>query len=253
MDLTPIFAQPVAHRGLHNRGNGVIENSRSAFARAIQGGYGIECDLQLSGDGVPVVFHDPTLDRVAGQSGAVSTLSAGQLGRITLTGSSAGDCPQTFSAMLEQVGGAVPLVVELKHQSNDEAAQQLATAAVKAVADYEGPLVFKSFDPELIKHTRRAGFPGAIGIITQRYGDEYSKNRLNGWERFSLRHLLHRPSTKFDFISCDHRALRLPMVRFLRQGGMKVMTWTVRSYPEEDQARPHADQIVFEGFLPQRA
>lgn len=253
MDLTAIFAQPVAHRGLHNRGNGVIENSSSAFARAIQGGYGIECDLQLSGDGVPVVFHDPTLDRVAGQSGAVSTLSAGQLGRIALTDSSSGDCPQSFAEMLEQVNGAVPLVVELKHQPSDAAAQQLANAAVKAVVDYDGPLVFKSFDPDLIRHARRAGFPGAIGIITQRYDDDYSRKRLNGWQRFALRHLLHRPSTKFDFISCDHKALRLPMVRFLRQGGMKVMSWTVRSYPEEDQARPHADQIVFEGYLPQRA
>lgn len=252
MDLDGIFAQPIAHRGLHNRGNGIIENSKSAFARAIKGGYSIECDLQLSGDGIPVVFHDATLERLAGQNGAVATLSAGQLGRIALAGSASEDCPQSFAEMLEQIGGVVPLVVELKAQTNGRAAQ-LAEAAVAAVADYDGPLAFKSFDPDLIKLTRKAGFAGPIGIVTSRFDDTESKTRLSSWQRFALRHLVHRPSTKFDFISCDREALGLPMVRILRQGGMKVITWTVHSYPEEDAARPHADQVVFEGFLPQRA
>lgn len=252
MALDAIFAQPVAHRGLHNHANGVAENSQSAFARAMRGGYGIECDLQLSGDGVPMVIHDPTLERLAGQNGAVSTLSAGQLGRVVLKDSANGDCPQTFAALLEQVKGATPLVVELKTQSDGRGAQ-LAEAAVAAARDYAGPLVFKSFEPGLLKSLRRSGYTGAIGIITARFDDEQSKARLNGWQRFVLRHMLHRPSTKFDFISCNHESLGLPMVRILRQGGMKVMTWTVRSYPEEDAARPHSDQVVFEGYLPQRA
>lgn len=252
MILDDIYAQPVAHRGLHNRGSGIIENTASAFARAIKGGYGIECDLQLSGDGVPMVFHDPTLERLTGQSGTVATLSAGQLGRISLTGSSSDDCPQTFAQLLEQIAGKVPLVVELKQQP-PERAPLLAQAAVAAAAGYEGPLVFKTFDPALIKLTRRAGFAGTIGIITMKYDDEHSKSKLTAWQRFSLRHLLHRTSTKFDFISCHHEALRLPMVRLLRRSGMKVMSWTIRSYDEEQNARRYADQIVFEGYLPQRA
>lgn len=252
MVLDQIFAQPIAHRGLHNRANGTIENSASAFARAITGGYGIECDLQLSGDGVPMVFHDPALERLTGQTGTVSTLSAGQLGRIELTDSATGDCPQTFAAMLEQINGEVPLVVELKQQPEDRA-PLLAEAAAKVVAEYKGPLVFKTFDPSLIRLTRKAGFAGAIGIITMRYDDEQTKSKISYWQRFGLRHLLHKPNSKFDFISCHHEALRLPVVRTMRRSGMKVMSWTIRSYDEEQAARHFADQIVFEGFLPQRA
>ena len=48
-----------AHRGLH--GEGVPENSLSAFARAAEAGYGIELDVQLSRDGTVMVFHDYTL------------------------------------------------------------------------------------------------------------------------------------------------------------------------------------------------
>ncbi|WP_206215595.1 glycerophosphodiester phosphodiesterase family protein, partial [Pseudomonas viridiflava] len=41
---------------LHDRANGVIENSASAFAAAIAGDFAIECDLQLTSDGHAVVF-----------------------------------------------------------------------------------------------------------------------------------------------------------------------------------------------------
>ena len=44
----PLFPNPIAHRGLHDRASGVIENSASAFEAAIAGGFAIECDVQLS-------------------------------------------------------------------------------------------------------------------------------------------------------------------------------------------------------------
>ena len=69
---TPLFPRPVAHRGLHDRANGVIENSASAFAAAIAGDFAIECDLQLTSDGHAVVFHDEKLERLTGETGLVS-------------------------------------------------------------------------------------------------------------------------------------------------------------------------------------
>ena len=70
--LPPSFlARPIAHRGLHDRAVGVIENSPAAFAAAIAAGYGIELDLQLSRDGVAMVFHDDSLDRLTGETGPV--------------------------------------------------------------------------------------------------------------------------------------------------------------------------------------
>jgi glycerophosphoryl diester phosphodiesterase len=65
----PIFDRPIAHRGLHNRALGVIENSRSAFEAAIARNFHIECDVQLSRDGVPVIFHDDDLERLTGLKG----------------------------------------------------------------------------------------------------------------------------------------------------------------------------------------
>ena len=46
-----LVARPIAHRGLHDKAKGVIENTESAFAAAIRHGYPIECDLRIAGDG----------------------------------------------------------------------------------------------------------------------------------------------------------------------------------------------------------
>ena len=54
-----IFNCPIAHRGLHDRTAGVIENSRSAFEAAIEAGYAIECDIQLTRDGVQRLLVGP--------------------------------------------------------------------------------------------------------------------------------------------------------------------------------------------------
>ena len=67
--LTDIF---VAHRGLFDNNAGIPENSLPAFTRASQSGYGIETDVQMTKDGVLVVFHDDTLDRMTGVHGVLS-------------------------------------------------------------------------------------------------------------------------------------------------------------------------------------
>ena len=50
-----------AHRGLHDNLTQAPENSLAAFKKAVAAGYGIELDVQLTKDKVPVVFHDFTL------------------------------------------------------------------------------------------------------------------------------------------------------------------------------------------------
>ncbi len=249
-ELEEIFANPIAHRGLHDRSKGVIENSHSAFARALKAGYAIECDLQLSGDGEVMVFHDYELERLTRQTGLISKLSAGQLTRIRLTASKKGDKLLRFSELLELVNGKVPLVVEMKHQM-DGRNSELARTAVAGVKDYAGPMVFKSFNPKLLEQTRAANYAGALGIIVDLVpASKAHYASLSASQRFSLRHLLHYPKSKFDFISADHKALRQPAIRLFRKLGFPVMTWTIGSYEIERTTRGYADQIVFENYQP---
>jgi len=59
------------------------ENTIAAFTRAMRdGAQGIEFDVRLARDGVPVVIHDATLRRTAQMPGAVSDFTGSELGRI---------------------------------------------------------------------------------------------------------------------------------------------------------------------------
>ena len=70
-ELPPAFLRcPLAHRALHDVTDGRPENSRAAIRAAIEAGYGIEIDLQLTGDGQAMVFHDYGLKRLTGADGA---------------------------------------------------------------------------------------------------------------------------------------------------------------------------------------
>lgn len=245
-----LFPRPIAHRGLHNRAGGVIENSASAFEAAIAGNFAIECDVQLTSDGVPVIFHDDEMDRLLGQQGAVADTPASDITGSVLLGSSAGDRPQRFIEFLAQIAGRTLLQIELKRQRDNAGTQLLARAVAEALKGYDGPVTIESFDPNLLTSIRQFGFAGQRGIITYDYGDASEDAGLSEEQRFTLRHLLHWHDTQFDFVSCDKSALELPAIKFWRALGKPVTAWTIRSKIEADAAQPHIDQIVFEGFDP---
>ena len=73
---------------------------------------GIELDVQRSSDGQAMVFHDWELDRLTGESGPLDQLTAAQLGKIRLTGGE--DMIPTLRQVLDQIGGKVPLLIEVK-------------------------------------------------------------------------------------------------------------------------------------------
>jgi glycerophosphoryl diester phosphodiesterase len=248
-----LFPRPIAHRGLHDRGAGVIENSASAFEAAIAGGFAIECDLQLTADGVPVVFHDDDMSRLLSTDGLVADAPASLVTAAPLLGSAAGDKPQRFGEFLSQIAGRTLLQIELKRQRDTTNTQLLARSVAEALKSYDGPVTVESFDPNLLTAIRQFGFAGPRGIITYDYADPSESRYLSDEQRYTMRHLLHWPETQFDFISCDKAALDLPAIKFWRALGKPVTAWTIRSRMEADAAAPHIDQIVFEGFDPDLA
>ena len=78
MSKTKIFA----HRGASGY---APENTLEAFALAItQGADGIELDVQLTKDGIPVVIHDETIDRVTEKKGWVKDYTLKELKELDL-------------------------------------------------------------------------------------------------------------------------------------------------------------------------
>jgi glycerophosphoryl diester phosphodiesterase len=245
-----LFDRPIAHRGLHDRERGIIENSSSALEAAIAGGYGVECDVQLSSDGVPFMFHDDDFERLTSATGRSDAMPIAEVQKLVLTDSAGVETPQRFTQFLAQIAGRTQLQIELKQQADTARTAKLASAVAAALQGYSGPYTIESFDPRLLAALRNAGVNAPLGIITYAYDEPTWDNHISGWRKFVLRHLLHWPWTRFNFISCRNLSLYLPMVRLLHARGMEVTSWTITSEQAARAALRASDQIVFEGFLP---
>ena len=249
--LPPAFLTiPLAHRGLH--GPGVPENSRAAVAAAIAAGYGIEIDLQVSSDGVPMVFHDSALSRLTAAEGPVRARTAAELGAIRLKGGDEGI--PTFAEILALVAGRVPLLVELKDQTGvfgpSDGAFERAVAAV--AEGYGGDVAFMSFSPALVAGMAQAAPGRPRGVVTEAYLPEDGPG-LPEETRRALASMLAVDWVGAAFVSHDWHALDMPRVAELKARGLPILCWTIRSAEQEAQARRVADNITFEGYPAARA
>lgn len=233
IDVSWIKDRPIAHRGYHDLNQSRWENTLSAFDAAIERGYAIECDVHLSQDGVPVVFHDDTLKRLTGEEGHVYERSAAELAQLRIGGTS--DHVPSFAEMLAHVRGRVPLVIELKGIEGKDAG--LVEAVAKALAGYGGKAAIMSFDHWLIRQFAGEA-PGIPGGLTA-----YGRTTRDLESHFAM--LAH----PISFVSFGVMDLPNPFVSFVREKlAMPVITWTVRDQWARDITLAHADQMTFEGF-----
>jgi glycerophosphoryl diester phosphodiesterase len=238
-----ITARPIAHRGLHDVSKGIVENTASAFQAAIGKGYAIECDLQLTGDGEAVVFHDEQVERLTTGQGMVKDKTAAEMAALTIRNST--DHVQTLGELLAQVQGRVPLVIELKsHWDGDE---RLATRALSVLKTYGGPYCLMSFDPDVIAAVRRMSPTTIRGIVAERSDDDYLFLPLK--KQMERRTFGHVSRTQPDFISFYQDELPWAPITAFRASGRPVITWTIRTPAQAHKALRHSDQITFEGFL----
>jgi glycerophosphoryl diester phosphodiesterase len=243
-----LTARPIAHRGLHSKPFGLVENTPAAAAAAIAKNYAIECDIQRTKDGEAVVFHDFTLDRLMRAEGRVDLFRADDLGQLSYK-----DCDQKIVSLADfliRISGRTPVIVEIKSRYDGD--MSLADRAMAAVAAYAGQACLKSFDPAVLVHLRSAGAACPLGLVAQaRYesGEEWAG--LPQDRRASFADLRDFPRARPDFLSWNQSDLPHAVPTLCRQGiGMPVMTWTVRSQEALVRGRLWADQIIFEGFEP---
>ncbi len=238
-----LTARPIAHRGLHDFSTGMVENTASAFAAAIAGGYAIECDLQLTRDGEAVVFHDDHVERLTEGRGMVKDHTAAEMKQLTMRNST--DKVQTLAELLTQVNGQVPLVIELKSLWDGDA--RLAQRAIEELKSYSGPHCLMSFDPDAIAAVRRFAPHIIRGIVAERATDSYY-NSLPLPKQTELRTFSHLARTRPDFVSFFYEELPWAPITALRASGMPIITWTIRSPQQAVMAMRCSDQITFEGF-----
>lgn len=241
-----LVARPIAHRGLHDREAGLIENSASAAEAAIAAGCAIECDVQDSADGEAMVFHDATLERLTGERGPLRERRAADLARIRLAGSQ--DTILALPDFLDRIGGRTPLIIEVKSRFDG------STALCRRVAEIcrgrDAGIALKSFDPEIVAALRDLAPHRPRGIVAANSYESDDYGGLSGEQKHGMANLLHIERTAPDFVSWRVRDLPCAAPFLARRLGLPLITWTVRNAEERRRAADWADQMVFEGFRP---
>ncbi len=241
-DYTAFKDSNFAHRGFHNIGLKRPENSLGAFKTAIELGYGIEIDIQLTKDQKVVVFHDFDLKRVCGVDQMVCELTYEELQKLYLFDSN--EKIPLFSDLLELVDGKVPLLIELKCKNGKD---RIAPEADKILAGYKGTYYIQSFHPLALRWYKK-NRPNVIrGQLAECY--EGQKELGKSVAFFLQQHLIFNVLCRPDFISYNWKHGKewsLNICKYIYKSPLAA--WTIRSKEEYEKARHKFDVKIFEKF-----
>jgi len=230
-----------AHRGLHQKDKTIPENSLTAFAKAIEAGYGIELDINLTADGKVAVFHDDSLLRVCGVDKLITQCLSTELADFRLE-----NTEQTIPLLmdvLKLVDGQVPLIIELK---NTKEWQQLCVKAAELLADYAGPYCIESFHPRIVSWFCKNKPKVVRGQLSAGYR---SFDGNPWWQSLLIASIMTNVISRPHFIAYKHQdAHHRLSLRLFRQLGGKLVGWTVRDTDDIMGCMKFFDVIIFEFF-----
>jgi glycerophosphoryl diester phosphodiesterase len=232
-----------AHRGLHNKKTGTMENTMEAFSKAVEAGYGIELDVQLTRDEVPVVFHDFDLKRACGAEGKLRDYTFEELQSFPLFGTKS-RIPR-FCDVLKLVDGKVPLLVEIKCEDFRTGVCEKTDELLK---DYDGEYVIESFHPLVLLWYRIHRPKICRGQLSMNF--QRQEGTLN-LAHYLVRHLLLNFVGRPDFIAYDRRDAGSVSRKICRRCfGAPCAAWTVKSKRQLEKSKKQFDAFIFEGFFP---
>jgi glycerophosphoryl diester phosphodiesterase len=243
-NIEPFLGRYYAHRGLFDNGSEAPENSINAISQAVEMGYGVEFDVRLTIDKVPVVIHDNSLFRSAGVESLVSELSFRDLRELKLFGSN-GRIP-TLHEVLQTIDGRVPIIVELKQDVGGDTT--ICDVVAPILDGYKGDYMVESFNPVLMIWYKK-NRPSAIrGQLSTNHLKEGKKDFLLN---LSLQYLLFNFMVKPDFIAYNHLyGNNLSLMINRRLFGITTAAYTLKSQKELDMNRTRFDILIFDSFTP---
>lgn len=244
-DLEKLDGWLYAHRGLHDNHTDAPENSLKAFRLAVEHGYGIELDVQLTKDLIPVVLHDYNLKRACGKDLEVANLTYEELQNYRLFRSN--EKIPTFEEVLSVIDGKVPLIIELKIPWKPDRLCQAVSGLLKS---YSGVYCIESFNPFGLMWYRKH-YPG---IVRGQLASDFRKEKIEGssFQYFILKNLLLNFITKPDFIAYHHvykKALSFSICRVLFR--TKTVAWTIQCQEDMERCRKYYRLFIFDSFIPE--
>jgi len=234
----------IAHRGFFDNGMDAPENTVLAFKKAVDAGYGIELDVQLSQDKRVVVTHDYDLKRICGVNELVKNLSYQELCEYKIFDTA--ESIPLLTDVLQVIDGKVPLIVEIKAEREYE---EVCRLTAEILSSYSGVYCVESFSPYVVNWYRR----NKPDVIRGQLADDFFKNKKPTLLNWALTNMIFNVISKPDFIAYNHHSSGKKCIRFWEKAlGCSLAAWTINSQAELDRAAEIFDVIIFDGFTPKQ-
>ena len=242
-----LTTRPIAHRGLHERARGIIENTPSAIGAAIDNHFAFEVDLQATLDGEAMVYHDDELGRLTDGHGALREINSKDLRHVPFRETT--DRMISLGELCEIVSGRVTMVLELKSQFDDN--DMLVRRVASVLARYQGPVAAMSFDPFQVHALRRLAPNVVRGLVAENNYEQGEWLTLPPAKRNMMKHMRQAFHAQPQFIAYNINDLPSPAPWIARTlFGLPLLTWTVRTPDQRAHAARWTDQMIFETFIP---
>lgn len=243
-DCKPLMSRRFyAHRGLFDNEGAAPENSLAAFKKAVDAGYGIELDIQLSKDDQVVVFHDAALKRMCGVEGHVWDYTLEELQKLKLKDSN--ETIPTFAEVLKLVGGKAPLIVEYKM---DRPLTKICVLGDKLLRKYEGVYCIESFHPLALMWYRKHRPEVVRGQLSGKLWREGERFLLN-LAYLLVSELLTNVAARPDFIAYDHTYAGNLSRRICRRLGALSVTYTIKNQEQYEKVKNEFDLFIFDSCI----
>lgn len=238
----PFQGRMFAHRGLFTADQRIPENSLSAFRAAVEAGYGVELDVQLTKDEKVVVFHDDNVKRVCGPDARVDSYTFDELQALPLFASD--ERIPLFTDVLDIVDGKIPVIVEFKCGGDWKT---LCEKTVALLRERGGDYCVESFHPMLVRWFYKNEPQMLRGQLSE--AAYYSRKYMPLWQSLIVSRTMTNVVAHPQFIAY-HIGPKCLSVRICEAFGAMRVAWT--AHPEDDQAKlkKRNDAIIFEHYLP---
>ncbi len=133
-----------AHRGLFDNKK-IVENTISAFKRALKEKLNIELDIRVTLDNKIIVFHDENIKRLTGIDSFVKDMTYDELSKTNLLNTN--DKIPLLDDVLNLINGEVALLIEIKDTLSNGTLKELN----KLLLDYNGKILLQSFNPIIVR------------------------------------------------------------------------------------------------------
>ena len=235
----PFYGKNIAHRGLFEKDQSIPENSLPAFSRAVENGYGVELDVQLSRDGRVVVFHDDDLKRVCGDARRVDEVDYEELKTLRLYASE--ETIPLFDEVLATIAGKTPIIVELKTGKRNK---ELCEKTLAALRSYMGVTCIESFDPTIVAWFKKNApdlFRGQLAQLPIEYRKIGKSPLVSFLLGTTALNVIARPN--FIAYRIGKKTFSVHVAEAL---GAVPVAWT----SHDDKTEANYDVVIFEHYRP---